>query len=108
MGDARSAGTSGDERIQAAWSQIASCLENRKQQLYAAIRNYPTPITACDQQFNYLLEQQVEISGELRRMHEIKAAAASGDAIATLEEFVWSSSCISEEKKATIRSSLRP
>jgi hypothetical protein len=108
MSDARSNGTSGDERIQAAWSQIASCLGDRKQQLYETIRNYPTPITACDQQFNYLLEQQVEISGELRRMHEIKAAATTGDAIDMLEYFVRSSSCLNDEAKQAIRSSLRP
>jgi hypothetical protein len=39
-----------------------------KQRLYQEIRNYPTPIAGCDQQFNYLLEQQASVSAELGRI----------------------------------------
>jgi hypothetical protein len=44
-------------------------LEAEKARLYEEIRRYPTPITACDQQFNWLLEQQTRVIAELRRLH---------------------------------------
>ena len=43
-------------------------LEAEKRRLYEAIRNYPTPIAGCDQQFNYLLEQQAQVTAELHRI----------------------------------------
>ena len=43
-------------------------LEAEKRRLYEEIRNYPTPIAGCDQQFNYLLEQQARIAAELHRI----------------------------------------
>jgi hypothetical protein len=43
-------------------------LEAEKRRLYEEIRNYPTPIAGCDQQFNYLLEQQASIVAELNRI----------------------------------------
>ena len=43
-------------------------LEAEKQRLYDEIRGYPTPITACDQQFNWLLEQQTRVTAELHRL----------------------------------------
>lgn len=45
-----------------------TCLQSEKQRLYDEIRNYPTPIAGCDQQFNYLLEQQAQIIAELARV----------------------------------------
>ena len=49
-------------------------LEAEKRRLYEEIRNYPTPIAGCDQQFNYLLEQQARIAAELNRIR-----ASAGD-----------------------------
>jgi hypothetical protein len=43
-------------------------LEAEKQRLYEEIRNYPTPIAGCDEQFNYLLEQQARVVAELNRI----------------------------------------
>jgi hypothetical protein len=43
-------------------------LEAEKRRLYEEIRNYPTPIAGCDQQFNYLLEQQARTVAELNRI----------------------------------------
>ena len=47
---------------------IGRALEAEKRRLYEEIRNYPTPIAGCDQQFNYLLEQQARIVAELNRI----------------------------------------
>lgn len=43
-------------------------LESEKRRLYEEIRSYPTPIAGCDQQFNYLLEQQARVNSELSRV----------------------------------------
>jgi hypothetical protein len=43
-------------------------LEAEKRRLYEEIRNYPTPIAGCDQQFNHLLEQQARVTAELNRI----------------------------------------
>ncbi|MGD9721593.1 MAG: hypothetical protein AB7O59_06105 [Pirellulales bacterium] len=51
-------------------------LDAERLRLYAEIRNYPTPIAGCDQQFNYLLEQQARVNGELARVRAALAAAA--------------------------------
>lgn len=45
-----------------------TCLQAEKQRLYDEIYNYPTPIAGCDQQFNYLLEQQAQVVAELARV----------------------------------------
>lgn len=47
-----------------------------KQRLYQEIRNYPTPIAGCDQQFNYLLEQQAAVAAELSRIRASLAVDA--------------------------------
>ena len=46
-------------------AEIKTLLESCKQRLFDEIRRYPTPIAGCDQQFNYLLEQQATIAREL-------------------------------------------
>jgi hypothetical protein len=43
-------------------------LEAERQRLYEEIRNYPSPIAGCDEQFNYLLEQQARVVRELNRV----------------------------------------
>jgi hypothetical protein len=38
------------------WTEVADRLDEARRSILAEIRSYPPPITACDQQFNYLLE----------------------------------------------------
>lgn len=56
-------------------------LEAEKRRLYEEIRNYPTPIAGCDQQFNHLLEQQARVVAELNRLRAGNCAddASPGD-----------------------------
>jgi hypothetical protein len=49
-------------------SEREKFLESEKRRLYEEIRAYPTPIAGCDQQFNYLLEQQARVTAELNRL----------------------------------------
>jgi hypothetical protein len=57
-------------------SNRVAFLEAEKQRLYEEIRNYPTPIAGCDQQFNHLLEQQARVASELSRLRGAEADRA--------------------------------
>lgn len=50
--------------------RIRSVLERERARIYDAISQYPPPIPACDEQFNYLLEQREIISRQLSRLSE--------------------------------------
>ncbi len=95
------------DRARSIWADVLNCLQTEKKRLYDEIRHYPTPITACDQQFNYLLEQQACISGELTRLHKAIAETDSPeDPLAAVGEFVESSECIDAETRERLRSRL--
>jgi len=47
-------------------------LATAKGKISEAIRNYPPPIPACDQQFNHLLEERHRLGAALRRLDVIK------------------------------------
>ena len=49
-------------------SEIRSLLEQQRVRIQEEIANYPPPITACDAQFNHLLEQRSRIARELACM----------------------------------------
>lgn len=54
------------------WDELRAHLVERDRELKARIHNYPAPITACDAQFNYLLEQRDLIRSELRRLDQVQ------------------------------------
>lgn len=64
-----------EQTIEPTWQAIRVKLETQRRALYDEIRNYPTPIAACDQQFNFLLEERGRIIQELRRLDETVAAS---------------------------------
>ena len=59
------------------WKEIKVHLETEKNRVVEAIRNYPPPITACDEQFDQLLEDREAISRELARLREAHEASQS-------------------------------
>jgi hypothetical protein len=94
--------------IQSAWNQIRTQLENEKDRIYQALANYPPPIAACDQQFNYLLEEQTQISREFVRLNEaMRASLMTKDAIRLMDEFIRSSSYLDTQAGQTIKSYLK-
>jgi hypothetical protein len=94
--------------LQSAWNQIRAQLETEKARIYEAIGNYPSPIAGCDQQFNYLLEEQARISRELVRLKEATAASLTiADSIEMIDEFIRSSGYVDPELDQTIRLSLQ-
>src|SRR5829696_6857354 len=75
--------------IQSAWSQIRAQLQAEKARIYEEIGTYPPPIAACDQQFNFLLEERTRVSQELDRLNEAAAASLTiEDSIKRMEEFI--------------------
>ena len=54
--------------LESLWKSIKDHLENERRRIYEEIRHYPTPIPACDAQFNYLLVEQTRIAEELSRV----------------------------------------
>ena len=96
------------ETLQSAWDTIRLRLEMEKTRIYEAIGNYPAPIAACDQQFNYLLEERARISQELDRLKEAANADRTvEDSLQRMDEFIRSSGYIDPEEEQTIRSSLK-
>jgi len=73
------------------WEAIRRDLEALATSVAADIRAYPRPITACDAQFNHLLELRRLVPLELQRLEA--AAQASG---MTAEEFIGSSPCAAD------------
>jgi sugar-specific transcriptional regulator TrmB len=52
-------------------------LESRKQELFEEIENYPTPITACDEQFNYLIEKRDKIHAQIQELESISESSTA-------------------------------
>jgi chorismate mutase len=64
-----------EEGQDALWRQIQRHLQDEKVRLFQEIRSYPPPITACDAQFNGLLEERATV---LRILGEVKSIAKQG------------------------------
>lgn len=63
--------------VAATWEQIEAVLMSRLASVEDEIRHYPTPIPACDAQFNYLLEQRSHIQRALAKARaELNTSAA--------------------------------
>ena len=67
------------------WTDLKTYLEHKQAEVQAEIEQYPAPIPACDQQFNYLLEQRGLLRQELYRVVDLNEANAS---VHALNEFV--------------------
>ena len=73
------------------WDWLRLGLEALAGSVAAEIRAYPRPITACDAQFNHLLELRRLVPLELQRLE----AAAKSPGM-TVEGFIGSSPCVTE------------
>ena len=94
--------------IRSVGKRIKSNLEQEKDRIYEEIRNYPRPIPACDQQFNFLLEERTRIARELQRLDEAFQPGLTGsDALARIEEFIGASSSLDDAARREIRSFLK-
>ena len=82
------------------WAEIEDHLEDARRSILAEIRSYPPPIAACDQQFNYLLEQRDRIAGELGRLAAMRRDSSTGEPdLEALLDFINASDCIAHDLK---------
>lgn len=84
--------------VDSVWITLLDQLEKLRKAVQEEIRNYPTPIAGCDQQFNHLLEKRGRIAVELSELNE---ALARGN-IALASKIVRSSEHIHEDTKASL------
>jgi hypothetical protein len=84
--------------VDRAWTTLQDHLLDLRKAVQDEIRNYPTPIAGCDQQFNYLLETRDRVAVEASRINE---ALARGD-IPRATEIVQSSEHIRQDIKASL------
>lgn len=68
-------------------NKIRAKLVAEKQRIIAEITEYPPPIPACDQQFNFLLEERTRVTKLLRKVDAMRAGGAvDAEFVASLEE----------------------
>jgi hypothetical protein len=93
--------------MEAVWTRIREQLANERRRVYEEIKKYPTPIPACDAQFNYLLEERATLAQELNRLEAlVREGLIRTDQIKRIEEFIASSNYINGESEQRIRSTL--
>lgn len=93
--------------MESVWKKIREHLENERHRVNEEIRNYPSPIPACDAQFNYLLEERERIAQELKRLEALALEGLTRRAeLERIGEFIASSDYIKGEAEQRIRSSL--
>lgn len=93
--------------LKAFFESISDYLEDERHRVNEEIMSYPTPITACDAQFNYLLEQQKEIAQERDRWKDLAGGSVTrpGD-LRRIGEFITTSKYINGERRQRIQSFL--
>ena len=78
-------------------------LEAKRSRVVDEIRVYPSPIPACDAQFNYLLEQRAKLSQELGQLQQIaKNLPLDENDVKSLQALIESSDCIDSGNKDQI------
>src|SRR5512134_3767053 len=84
-----------------AWKRIRSALKSQWDRVQEQIRQYPTPIPACDADFNAFLAERERLSEEMNRLDRAIERAAPGDA-SSIEEFVRTSRFLTDAEKRQI------
>lgn len=62
--------------------QVRAHLEQRRLALADEMRNYPSPIPGCDQQFNWLLDQHHRVRRQLQELDALCSSAAGVEDLA--------------------------
>jgi hypothetical protein len=94
----------GPEAAHSPWTELEDHLERARSAILAEIRNYPPPIAACDQQFNYLLEQRDRTNDALSRLASIRCgiSAPTEADVKALADFITASDGIAHERRAQL------
>ncbi len=90
--------------VKSVWKMIHQHLDKEMRRVQDEIRSYPAPISACDAQFNYLLEERETLSSELARVQEfMNKDTDSEDARSSIDAFLNFSTYLSDTTKREIR-----
>lgn len=96
------------DQVTAWWQGVRDLLEHKKAQVNEAIVNYPPPIPACDQHFNYLLEERAKLPQELQRLADFaKQGTGQKEHRTLLEEFIMTSSHLNDEERQRVRAEIK-
>ena len=77
------------------WDRIREHLEDERYRISREMVQYPTPIPACDQDFNHLLAEREQVNEELARLELYSTRSlAAADPFAIMDQFIRSSPCI--------------
>jgi len=77
------------------WDKVREHLEDERYRISREMVQYPTPIPACDQDFNHLLAEREQVNEELARLELYSTRSlAAADPFAIMDQFIRSSPCI--------------
>ena len=83
--------------------RIETYLWQERERIYAEIHDYPSPIPACDAQFNYLIEKRAVVGQELGKVRALAGVAQSADQKnRLLREYVATSQILSRTAKEEV------
>ena len=96
-----------DLLVELLW-EIRNALFRAKIQVDREIRNYPTPITRCDAQFNHLHDQQRRLARELDLIGDDEVSPRGrGSYLEAIERFIASAPCTDHPAERELRSSVK-
>jgi hypothetical protein len=64
-----------DTAVDKSYAEIRSALVKRRQAIAEEIARHPRPITACDVDFNRLLEERAALSEQIDRLDDLIAGS---------------------------------
>lgn len=93
--------------VRSIWQAIKRQLETKRAAIRDEIASYPRPITACDAQFNYLLDERNNVAQELRSVETALQVEETGHAaVRRIETFLSGSRYIQGADAGAVRNSL--
>ena len=96
------------DAVTAIYGEIREILERKRLKLAEDIVKYPTPIPACDADFNHMLAERARIEADLTRLESLRAPAVPGAELTGLiAEFAALSPDLDASVKRRIKSALK-
>jgi hypothetical protein len=92
------------DRIRLALRRVEEHLERERRRIASEITSYPSPIPACDAQFNYLLEQRERVAQDLQLLATLTRTDLPGrDVVAHVVELLTRSPFVGAELEQSLR-----
>jgi hypothetical protein len=96
----------GSTPAESVWDEIRARLERRRDEILERISSYPTPIPACDVDFNRLLEERARVFEELDRLKALRLSDKSRHDDSGMKEFIASCASLSEDDRGALHALL--